>query len=131
MESFIPMLNSIDSIVWGPPLIALLVGTGIYLTVRLGLIQVFRLPLALSLIAGAKNRGEGDVTSFLPSFIRLPSEGVFTSSPRPIYVINTSLPIAPGIASAMRSIITETRYGKRFLSIMREGSVPRQREARL
>ena len=64
MESFIPMLNSIDSIVWGPPLIALLVGTGIYLTVRLGLIQVFRLPLALSLIAGAKNRGEGDVTSF-------------------------------------------------------------------
>ena len=64
MESFIPMLNSIDSIVWGPPLIALLVGTGIYLTVRLGLIQVFRLPLALSLIFGAKNRGEGDVSSF-------------------------------------------------------------------
>ena len=64
MESFIPMLNSIDSIVWGPPLIALLVGTGIYLTVRLGLIQVFRLPLALSLILGAKNRGEGDVSSF-------------------------------------------------------------------
>ncbi len=64
MESLLPMLNSIDSIVWGPPLIVLLVGTGIYLTVRLGLIQVFRLPLALSLIAGAKNRGEGDVTSF-------------------------------------------------------------------
>ena len=64
MEGLIPMLDSIDSIVWGPPLIALLVGTGIYLTTRLGLIQVFRLPLALSLIAGAKNRGEGDVTSF-------------------------------------------------------------------
>ena len=64
MENLIPMLNSIDSIVWGPPLIALLVGTGIYLTVRLGLIQVFRLPLALSLITEAKNRGEGDVTSF-------------------------------------------------------------------
>ena len=64
MEGLIPMLDSIDSIVWGPPLIALLVGTGIYLTARLGLIQVFRLPLALSLIAGAKNRGEGDVTSF-------------------------------------------------------------------
>ncbi len=64
MESLLPMLNSIDSIVWGPPLIVLLVGTGIFLTVRLGLIQVFRLPLALSLISGAKNRGEGDVTSF-------------------------------------------------------------------
>ncbi len=64
MENLIPMLNSIDSIVWGPPLIALLVGTGIFLTLRLGMIQVFRLPLALSLIFGAKNRGEGDVTSF-------------------------------------------------------------------
>ena len=64
MENLVPMLDSIDSIVWGPPLIALLVGTGIYLTVRLGLIQVFRLPLALSLILGAKNRGEGDVSSF-------------------------------------------------------------------
>ncbi len=39
MESLIPMLNAIDSFMWGPPLITLLVGTGIYLTVRLGLIQ--------------------------------------------------------------------------------------------
>ncbi len=64
MEGLIPVLNSIDSFMWGPPLITLLVGTGIYLTIRLGLIQVFRLPLALSLIFRAKNKGEGDVSSF-------------------------------------------------------------------
>ena len=49
---------------WGPPLITLLVGTGIYLTIRLGMLQVFRLPLALKLIFKAKNKGEGDVSSF-------------------------------------------------------------------
>ena len=64
MESFIPMLNAIDSFMWGPPLITLLVGTGIYLTLRLNLLQVIRLPKALSLIFKAKNHGEGDVSSF-------------------------------------------------------------------
>ena len=64
MESFIPTLNAIDSFMWGPPLITLLVGTGIYLTLRLKLLQVVRLPKALSLIFKAKNHGEGDVSSF-------------------------------------------------------------------
>ncbi|MFC2608017.1 MAG: alanine:cation symporter family protein, partial [Selenomonas sp.] len=64
MENLIPLLNSIDSVLWGPPLITLLVGTGIFLTVRLRLLQVVHLPLALSLIFRARNRGEGDVSSF-------------------------------------------------------------------
>ena len=58
------VLNEIDSIVWGVPLLVLLVGTGIFLTIRLNLIQVFRLPIALSLITTAKNHGMGDVSSF-------------------------------------------------------------------
>ena len=64
MESFIPVLNAIDSFMWGPPLITLLVGTGIYLTIRLKLLQVFRLPKALKLIFKAQNNGRGDVSSF-------------------------------------------------------------------
>ena len=64
MESLLPVLNAIDSFMWGPPLITLLVGTGIYLTIRLHLLQVFRLPLALRLIFKAQNKGEGDVSSF-------------------------------------------------------------------
>ena len=64
MDALNNVLNEIDSILWGPPLIVLLLGTGIYLTIRLNLLQVFRLPLALSLIFRAKNRGKGDVSSF-------------------------------------------------------------------
>ncbi len=64
MESFLPMLNAIDSFLWGVPLITLLVGTGILLTVRLSLIQVVHLPRALGLILKAKNRGAGDISSF-------------------------------------------------------------------
>lgn len=58
------ILNAIDDFVWGPPLLALLVGTGMMLTLRLGLIQVFKLPKALSLIFSAKSEGVGDVNSF-------------------------------------------------------------------
>ncbi len=58
------LLNEIDSFVWGPPLLALLVGTGIWLTIRLNLLQVFKLGSALKLIFSAKNDGSGDVNSF-------------------------------------------------------------------
>ena len=43
------LLKSIDAFAWGPPLLILLVGTGIYLTARLGLLQVLRLPRLSSL----------------------------------------------------------------------------------
>ena len=58
------ILNEIDVFVWGPPLLVLLVGTGILLTFRLKLLQVFKLPQALGLIFSAKNDGSGDVNSF-------------------------------------------------------------------
>ncbi|AOY00398.1 sodium:alanine symporter family protein [Jeongeupia sp. USM3] len=60
------LLQTIDNLVWGPPLLILLVGTGIYLTARLGLLQVFRLPLALRLVFRADKNPNlpGDVSSF-------------------------------------------------------------------
>lgn len=58
------ILSTIDSFVWGPPLMILLIGTGILLTVRLGLLQVVKLPKALQLIFTARSKGEGDVSSF-------------------------------------------------------------------
>ena len=58
------VLNTVDSFIWGPPLLVLLVGTGILLTVRLQLLQVFRLPKALRLIFKAQNSGSGDIDSF-------------------------------------------------------------------
>ena len=57
-------LTTINSLVWGPPLLILLVGTGIWLTIHLKLLQVIKLPLALKLIFKAKNEGTGDVSSF-------------------------------------------------------------------
>ncbi|WP_054955604.1 alanine/glycine:cation symporter family protein [Paenibacillus dakarensis] len=57
-------LDRADQLVWGAPLLILLVGTGILLTIRLGLLQVFRLPLALKLVFTSRNEGHGDVSSF-------------------------------------------------------------------
>ena len=57
------LLKALDAFVWGPPLLILLVGTGIYLTIRLGLLQVTRLPKAFQLIF-TKDKGHGDVSSF-------------------------------------------------------------------
>ena len=59
-------LTTIDNLIWGPPLLVLLMGTGLYLTVRLGLLQVIRLPLALKLVffPPKHDHKEGDVSSF-------------------------------------------------------------------
>ena len=57
------LLKAIDAFAWGPPLLLLLVGTGIYLTFRLGLLQVMCLPKAFQLIF-TKDKGHGDVSSF-------------------------------------------------------------------
>lgn len=64
MEVCLSILSKIDSFLWGAPLIILLIGTGIYLTLRLGFLQVFKLPLALKLIFKAENKGKGEVSSF-------------------------------------------------------------------
>ena len=61
--SFQALLASINGIVWGPITLCLLVGTGVYLTVRLKLIQVFRLPMAMGLLFKPA-KGHGDLSSF-------------------------------------------------------------------
>ena len=55
--------KALDSFVWGVPRLVLLVGTGIYLSTRLRLLQVLKLPLAFKLIF-AEDKGEGDISSF-------------------------------------------------------------------
>ena len=58
-------LSAISSFVWGPPLLILLSGTGLYLTFRLGFLQIRYLPRALGyLFARGANKGKGDVSSF-------------------------------------------------------------------
>ena len=68
MQNITELLSAIDSFVWGPPLLILLVGTGLFLTLRLGALQIFRLPLALKLVFSPASRTAstktGDVSPF-------------------------------------------------------------------
>ncbi len=58
------VVATINSFVWGPYMLALLVGTGIYLTIRLEFIQFSKLLPALKLLLRGKKetQGEGDIT---------------------------------------------------------------------
>ena len=57
--NIVEILNKVDNLVWGAPLLILLMGTGIYLTVKLGLLQITKLPLALKyLFQKDKNSSE-------------------------------------------------------------------------
>ena len=57
-------IKIIDGWVWGLPLIVLILVTGIYLTCRLGLLQMRHLPRALRYMVKNEEGGEGEVTSF-------------------------------------------------------------------
>ncbi len=57
-------LNSIDNFVWGPVLIILILATGIFLTSRLGFLQIRHLGKALKYMVKNEEGGEGEVTSF-------------------------------------------------------------------
>ena len=61
------ILNLMNNLVWGPPLLILLVGTGIYFTVKLGFLQITKLPLAFKYLFSKDEdqvKGDGDISSF-------------------------------------------------------------------
>ncbi|MFJ7973343.1 alanine/glycine:cation symporter family protein [Psychrobacillus sp. NPDC096389] len=66
MEKLNEILGSISSVIWGIPLLILIVGTGIYLTVRVGVLQIRLLPAALKLVFSKKHdkTAEGDISQF-------------------------------------------------------------------
>ncbi len=64
METFNQIIEKVDSFVWGLPLIILIIGCGIYLTVRLRGIQVRKLGIALKYMFQDEEQGHGEVSSF-------------------------------------------------------------------
>nr|WP_303008212.1 sodium:alanine symporter family protein [uncultured Anaerostipes sp.] len=54
----------LDDVVWGIPLIVLILSVGIYLTMRLRLLQIRHLPRALKYMVKNEEGGSGEVTSF-------------------------------------------------------------------
>lgn len=57
-------LLNLNSLIWGAPMILLILGIGILLTVGCRMIQLRKLPLALKYMVNNEEGGEGDVTSF-------------------------------------------------------------------
>ena len=64
MEALNQFLNTVDSLVWGIPLIAIVLFVGILLTIRLGGLQVLNLHNALRFVIHNEKDGEGEVSSF-------------------------------------------------------------------
>lgn len=64
MKNFTEFLVAVDDLVWGIPLIVLIMGTGIYLTARLGVLQFRKLGKALKYMVKNEEDGIGEVSSF-------------------------------------------------------------------
>ena len=68
MENLIKFNSAINSFVWGPYMLVLLVGTGIYLTLRLGFPQFTRFAYTMKNTLGKifekVEAGEGEITPF-------------------------------------------------------------------
>lgn len=64
METFNKLTEKIDNFVWGVPLILLIFGCGIFLTIRTGGIQFRKLRLALKYMFKDEKDGSGEISSF-------------------------------------------------------------------
>ncbi|MBY6272846.1 MAG: sodium:alanine symporter family protein [Bacillaceae bacterium] len=65
-EEIEPVVSELNSIVWGPLLLILLVGTGIFLSFRVKFLQVSQLPYALKLAFSKRQdqKSDGDISHF-------------------------------------------------------------------
>ena len=63
-EAINSFLTTVDNLVWGVPLMVLIMAGGILLTARLGLLQMRRLPLALKWMFKNEEEGDGEISSF-------------------------------------------------------------------
>lgn len=58
------LLVTVDDLVWGVPLMVLIIAGGVLLTARLRLLQVRKLPLALKWMFQNEEDGDGEISSF-------------------------------------------------------------------
>jgi len=64
LETFNEVVKIIDDFVWGLPMIILIIGCGIFLTIRLRGIQLHKLGRALKYMFMDEEQGNGEVSSF-------------------------------------------------------------------
>jgi AGCS family alanine or glycine:cation symporter len=68
MDAFLSVLNAISGFVWGPYMLVLLVGTGIYLTLGMRLRSITKIGYGFKLLFQGRDKtkqeGEGEITPF-------------------------------------------------------------------
>ena len=67
MESIIGIVTAINDVVWGPPMLVLILGTGLFLQVRLKVMPIFRIGTGFALIWKSRkieSGAKGEITPF-------------------------------------------------------------------
>ena len=67
MQLINDLFNWLNGIVWGVPMIVLILGTGLYLQIRLGFMPIFRIPYGFRMIWKSRTPGakaEGEISPF-------------------------------------------------------------------
>jgi alanine or glycine:cation symporter, AGCS family len=70
MNAVLELIGAVNSLVWGPPMLVLLLGVGLWITIGTRLVQIRHFRYAWSLVLrgafrnGASSREAGDITPF-------------------------------------------------------------------
>ncbi len=65
MELVTDLIKQLNGIVWGPLMLILILGTGLWLTMGLRLMPIHRIPYGFKMLwQGRHSQGEGDISSF-------------------------------------------------------------------
>ena len=113
-------LKTIDNLIWGLPLMLLILSGGLWLTIRLGLLQVRRLPLALKWMVRNEEGGKGEVSSFAALCTAL-SATIGTGN---IVGVATAIGMGGSLAAPCRT----TRHGVPYRADTRQGPARCRRE---
>jgi AGCS family alanine or glycine:cation symporter len=134
MDIFERVIRFLGSIVWGPQTLAMLLGVGLFLTIRLRFVQVRRFQLSLRLLLGSKDFGEsqkerkGDISPLQALMTSLAAvigngniAGVCTAiamgGPGSVFWMWL------GAVVGMATKLVETVLGQKFKKIMPDGMV--------
>ena len=65
METITNLISGLNGVVWGPPMLILILGTGLFLMIGLRIMPLLRLGYGFRMLwDGRKQQGEGDITPF-------------------------------------------------------------------
>jgi len=65
VEQISEVIGVVNGLVWGPPMLVLILGTGLYLTAGLGLLPLRKLGFGFRMLwTGRARQGQGDITPF-------------------------------------------------------------------